>query len=77
MNDNFLARDIYLRHTGPDGNVYVMQHRVWNAERFIASQEESCRKVNEDQASKSGKPCTTAKVVQITPEAYAKERAAR
>ncbi|OWG18286.1 hypothetical protein KDK82_1765 [Delftia sp. K82] len=56
-------RDIYVRHTGKEGNSYVNQHRVWDADRFIAAQQA--------EAAKAG---GKAKAEQITEEQY---RAAR
>lgn len=57
-------RDIYMRHTGKDGKSYVHEHRVWDAERFIASQQDAA-------AKEGGK----AKAEQITHEQYLAERA--
>lgn len=59
------SRDIYMRHTGKDGNSYVQSHRVWDAERFILSQEESAKR-------EGGR----AKAEQITEEQYLKEKKA-
>jgi valyl-tRNA synthetase len=66
------GRDIYLRHTACDGKSNVQQHRVWDAERFISSQEQEAQKMNEDQ--KEGEPRMAA-VQQITEDQYRKERA--
>lgn len=37
-SNTVICRDIYLRHTDGNGNSTVQCHRVWDAERFIASQ---------------------------------------
>lgn len=68
------ARDIYMRHTSPEGNSYVMEHRVWDAQRFIASCEAAALSVNEKQ--EAGKP-RKAKAEQITREQYLAERKAQ
>jgi hypothetical protein len=61
------TRDIYLRHTAVDGKSYVAEHRVWDADRFIASQQKAAAAVNEKQAP--GAP-RHARVDQITKEQY-------
>lgn len=58
-----VGRDIYMRHTSKEGDSYVQQHRVWDANRFVLSQTEAALKVG-------GK----AFVQQITREQYLKER---
>ena len=57
------ARDVYLRHTDKDGRSYVREHRVWDADKFIASQLGHALK-------EGGK----AFVQQLTREQYNKER---
>lgn len=66
-----LARDIFLRHTAVDGSSHVVQHRVWDADRFIASQEAAAAKVNAEQKGETGR---RAGVQQITQDQYRKER---
>lgn len=66
-----MGRDLWLRHTGTDGKSHVMQHRVWDAARFLASQQAAVAKVNADQKSDAKH---TARVEQITEEQYRKER---
>lgn len=66
-----VSRDIYLRHTDADGKSRVVEHRVWDADRFIASQEEAARKVNAEQ---KGDAPRRAAVQQITHDQYLKER---
>ncbi|NMG70339.1 hypothetical protein [Parazoarcus communis] len=34
-----IARDAYIRTTRSDGKSTVTQHRVWDAERFLAAQQ--------------------------------------
>ena len=65
------SRDIYLRYTDVDGNVYVRDHRVWDAALFLASQEADARKMNAD--VKGDKP-RRASVQQITHDQYLLER---
>lgn len=36
---SIVARDAYIRTTRPDGKSTVTQHRVWDAERFLAAQQ--------------------------------------
>lgn len=67
-----MGRDLWLRHTGTDGKSHVMQHRVWDADRFVASQQAAVAKVNADQ---KGDAKHTARVEQITEEQYRAERA--
>lgn len=43
------SRDLYLRHTTPDGKSYVIEHRVWDADLFLAAQQQAARRVNEQQ----------------------------
>ena len=59
----FLPRDIYLCATDEKGHSTVRCHRVWNASRFIASQQRSA-------VEAGGK----SKVTQITEEQYRSER---
>lgn len=65
------SRDFWLRHTDTDGKSYVREHRVWDGELFLASQQDAARNLNEGQ--KPGKS-RLAKVEQITQEQYLKER---
>lgn len=69
-----VGRDVYLRHTSTDGKTHVMQHRCWDVDRFIASQQEAARKVNADAAANDPPKPAKAKVEQITQEQYRKER---
>lgn len=67
------ARDIYLRHTATDGKSYVREHRVWDAARFVASQQAAAEKLNAD--TPAGQP-RKAKAEQITETQYRTERTA-
>lgn len=67
-----VTRDIYLRHTSVDGKSYVQEHRVWDADRFLATRQDEARKLNKDAAAK-GKPASAA-VEQITHQQYLNER---
>lgn len=62
--ESFVARDVYARHTGKDGNSYVALHRVWNATRFFDARQAEA-------AKEGGK----AHCEQITEEQFNKERA--
>lgn len=31
--------EIHVRHTSKDGSSYVQEHRVWDAERFMAARQ--------------------------------------
>lgn len=66
------TREIYLRHIGVSGASYSQSHFVWDADRFIASQQAAAEAVNADQ--KPGQP-RLAKVEQITHEQYQRDRA--
>lgn len=67
-----LARDLYMRHTDGNGVTYVMQHRVWDAKRFIEAQTKDA-----EAANASGKDGTKHKVEQITEDQYLKEKGGR
>jgi hypothetical protein len=73
MTIELVTRDIFLRHTATDGKSYVRDHRVWDADRFIAAQQAAAQKLNDGEAA--GKP-RLAKVEQITEEQYRAERKA-
>lgn len=77
MNDTLVSRDLWMRYTTISGESYVVEHRVWDADRFVEEQKRSHDKVNAQQAEKTGKPCSTAKAEQITQEQYLAEKAAR
>lgn len=66
-----VTREIYVRHTDTDGNSYIAWHLVWDADRFMASQQETANKLNAD--AKPGKPRLAA-VAQVSPEEYTRSR---
>lgn len=68
------GRDIFMRHTNTDGKAYVMNHRVWDAERFIASQQQAVAKLNADARQANPPKPALAKAEQITDDQYRKER---
>lgn len=37
-SETMVARDLYLRHTKPTGEVGVTSHRVWDADKFLKAQ---------------------------------------
>lgn len=69
-----VCREVYVRHTGTEGASHVMEHRVWDAERFIASQQQAAKALN-DKVEGDGK--RLAKAEQITRDQYLQERRAR
>ncbi len=72
MNDRMTCRDIWLRHTSTDGKSHVQCHRVWDAERFVASQQQAAQNLND---KVEGDGPRKASVQQITEEQFNKERA--
>lgn len=70
-----ITRDIYLRHTAGDGSTIVREHRVWDAERFIAAQKAEAARLA-DKARDEDEPAAYA-VEQITEEQYHHERTTR
>lgn len=69
------GREIYLRHTSADGNTHVTQHRVWDAERFLAARRREAEKLNADALRDNSSAKALAKIEQITDDQYRKERA--
>lgn len=67
-----VGRDLFMRHTSADGKSHVVQHRVWDADRFVINQQCAAERINAEQ--KPGAPRLAA-VQQITKEQYLKERA--
>lgn len=49
------ARDIYIKTTTAKGKSVITQHRVWNAELFLKSQQEAGRKAGEKDKSEGYK----------------------
>jgi hypothetical protein len=58
-----ITRDVFARHTDKDGNTYVEQHRVWDADLFFNAHRAHA-------AREGGK----ADIQQITEDQYRKER---
>lgn len=71
MTAEMTTRDIWIRHTGVDGRAYVAEHRVWDAERFMAFLQKAAADLNAKQ--EPGQP-RKAKAEQITEEQYRKEK---
>lgn len=71
MTVEMTTRDLWMRHTGVDGQSYVAEHRVWDAERFVAAQQRAAANLNAQQ--KPDQP-RLAKAEQITEEQYRKEK---
>jgi hypothetical protein len=70
-----VCREVYVRHTSTDGKSYVVEHRVWDAALFIASQVAMAKKLNADVEGKD-KP-RLANAEQITRDQYLREREPR
>lgn len=70
-----ITRDVYLRHTAGDGSTSVREHRVWDADRFIAAQKAEAARLAV-KARDEDEPAAFA-VEQITQEQYHHERKAR
>jgi hypothetical protein len=66
-----MGRDLWLRHTDTNGKSHVVQHRVWDGDRFVEAQKKAAEKVNEQQKDDEPKK---ARVDQITEDQYLKER---
>jgi len=66
-----VARDIFVRHTATDGTSTVQQHRVWDADRFMATRQADAAKLNADV---KGEAPRKAKAEQITEDQYRAER---
>jgi hypothetical protein len=75
MQVELITRDVYLRHTAGDGSSTVREHRVWDAERFIAAQQAEAAKLA-SAAREKQEPAGFA-VEQITQEQYRNERTQR
>lgn len=72
MSIELICRDVFLRHTGGDGNSYVQQHRCWDAEHFVAIRVGEAVDAAE-KARREGQPAKH-KVEVISEEQYRKER---
>ena len=75
MTIELITRDVYLRHTAGDGSTTVREHRVWDADRFIAAQREEAARLAA-KARDEDEPAAHA-VEQITEDQYRNERNAR
>lgn len=72
MSIELISRDIYLRHTDGNGHSVVRCHRVWDADRFVASLQALAKKEAERAFAKD-EPYMH-KVEQITDDQFKKER---
>lgn len=45
--DTLTGRDLHVRYVTYDGRSWVQQHRVWDACRFMAVQQEAARRLRE------------------------------
>lgn len=63
-----VARDAYIRTTRHDGRSTVTQHRVWDAERFLAAQQREAM----ERARKDNTPPDI--VISATAEEYRRAR---
>lgn len=71
MDNRISTRDIWLRHTATNGKSHVQEHRVWDGDKFVKSQQADAADMN---AKVKDPAPRNAKVEQITEEQY---RAAR
>lgn len=71
MEVEMRAQDLYLRHTAGNGKSHVVEHRVWDAERFLNAQQAACNKLN---AQESDPRMRQAAVSVISRETYIQER---
>jgi len=70
-----ITRDVYLRHTAGDGSTSVREHRVWDADRFIAAQVAEAARLAS--AARDQDEPAAFRVEQITADQYRNERKAR
>uniref|UniRef100_A0A6M3KGR7 Uncharacterized protein n=1 Tax=viral metagenome TaxID=1070528 RepID=A0A6M3KGR7_9ZZZZ len=61
-------RTIWMRYTSNDGKTHVMEHQVWDKDRFLSSKADDAAK--ERARAKDGQ----AKAEQITEDQYRSER---
>ncbi len=71
MSKVISTRYIYMRLTDIKGKSHVSQHLVYDAERFVASQKDAARNLNDE--VKGDQP-RLAKAEQITEEQFNNER---
>lgn len=48
--ETIVGRDLYVRRKSPSKTPIITRHRVWDADRFLASMQQQAR----DQAAKDG-----------------------
>lgn len=86
ISPEMTCRDLYVRHTSPEGSSYIVEHRVWDADKFLAALQSACRKVNAEAAAEAQRkagfggailPLTLAKVELVDRAAYVRERTDR
>lgn len=73
MHDTLICHDMYLRHTGGDGNSFVECHRVWNGDLLLRTLQEAAKKAAA-KAFEDNQLCLH-KVELIDESTYRKERA--
>jgi hypothetical protein len=59
-----IGRDLYMRRTTADGKRVVTQHRVWDADRFVAAQRAEAQR----QAEKDN--CKPDQIAVVGPQEY-------
>jgi hypothetical protein len=72
VNDVLICRDLYMRHTGADGKSFVQCHRVWDAEKFVATH--VAQALTEAMKAKDRGEPHAQRAEQITEDVYLKER---
>jgi hypothetical protein len=66
-----ICREVYMRHTDTDGATWVREHRVWDGDLFVASQQSAAQELN---AAVKDDGKRLAKAEQITREQYLANR---
>lgn len=71
IDTSLQGRDVYMRSTDEKGLVTHSQHRVWDADRFIAARQADAARLNAEATKKDpDHPCTAAGAQLITREQF-------
>lgn len=68
------GRDVFMRHTDPNGKTHVDLHRAWDVDAFLASQKQAADNVNNAEANPLKRQV---RAEQITRDQYLAERKAK
>ena len=74
MADTTVTRDLHLRVTDTGGSAVVRQHRVWDADRFLAARQREASNLNAEAVKDDPRAKQLAKVELITEAEYLKAR---